>query len=186
MFFFIRKRRRAKPRESSIYYILAMLCMSAGMLIGYFNGGQSTLILNEGTKAAPILVFKYAFIKNSVMLFITYLNAFSLLGFPLNATGLAVNGYILTVSATQMLTLIKNGKFMFMLYNLPHMALVIIADIILSERVFRFSGNLFSSVVRNGFRGNFGKSVMHLTICLLLCLLLVFLAALYEGYIVKF
>ncbi len=160
-----------------------MLCLSTGMIIGYFNIGTDHAQLLPSNTADAFAVFQFSLIKNSVLLLITYLNAFSLLGFPLTATTLAVNGYFMMVSTSNILLATESEKFTFLLYNIPHIALVIIANILLSERVFYFSQSLFTFIIKNGFRGSFMQDALKLTGVLAIALLIVFISAFYEGYI---
>ena len=175
-------RHRNKKRINP-FYLISVIFISIGMIIGYFNLNiVDAIILPKSTQ--PFLVFKFSLIKNSVLLIFMFLNAFSVLGFPITSTILVLNGYLVTVSVANMyINALNTEKIVFLIYNFPHIALVVTANILLSESVYNFSQKLFLMISKNAYRSGLGLKFKELIIRFIICISIIVMAALYEAYI---
>ena len=175
--------RHRKQNRINPFYLISVVFISIGMIVGYFNLNiTDAIILPKSTQ--PFLVFKFSFIKNSVLLIFMFLNAFSILGFPITSSILVLNGYLVTVSVANMyINGLNTEKILFLICNFPHIALVVTANIVLSESVYNFSQKLFLMITKNAYRSGLGLKFKDLIIRFLICISIVVVAALYEAYV---
>lgn len=182
MFLFRKKRRKKLNDKNQIYYIISVLFITAGVISGYLNSGQD-VVLNFANRLSGESVFHFSFLKNLVFLILIFINAFSLLGIPVCASILILNGYMLAVSVNILYISATSNKLVFLLTNLPHLALSISANVLLAEIAFRFSKIMLTCVLRNGNRGIFNKTFKELTYKFMISVCFILMSALYEGYV---
>lgn len=152
------------------------------MILGFMNTNYSyvyTLPENSDT----IVVFKYGLLKNSIMLLIMFLNSFSVIGFPLTATSLVLNGYLLSVSVSTLYANNNENEMYFLMRNFPHIGLNIASNLLLAEAVFKFSQSIFSVTVKNRYRGNLGVEMKNLILRVVLCVTITVASSSYEAFI---
>lgn len=182
MFLFRKKRRKKINDKNQIYYIISVLFITAGAVSGYVNNGQD-VVLNFTDRLSGASVFHFSFIKNLVFLILIFINSFSLLGIPVCASILVLNGYMLAVSVNTLYISATSGKLVFLLTNLPHLAFSISANVLLAEVAFRFSKIMLSCVLRNGNRVTLNKVFKELTYKFVISVCFILLSAIYEGYV---
>lgn len=182
MFLFRKKRRRKINDKNQIYYIISVLFITAGIVSGYIHNGQD-LILKFSDSLSETSIFNFSFAKGLVFLILIFINSFSLLGIPACASVLILNGYMLAVSVNTLYISASSGKLLFLLSNLPHLALNISANVLLAEIAFRFSKILLVCVLKNGNRASLCKVFKEMTYKFLISVCFIFLSAMYEGYV---
>lgn len=182
MFLYRKKRRKKMNDKNQIYYIISVLFIAAGAISGYINSGQD-IVLNFANRLSGTSVFHFSFLKNLVFLILIFINSFSLLGIPVCASILVLNGYMLAVSVNILYISATSRKLVFLLTNLPHLALSISANVLLAEIAFRFSKTMLTCVLRNGNRATLNKAFKELTYKFVISICFILLSAMYEGYV---
>ncbi len=182
MFLFKRKHRKNRKKSNLIYYLFSISMICAGIIAGYSNVGQDVVhdtikILNN------VSLIKFSFIKNLIIISFIYLNSFSLVGIPVCSSVLILNGYMLVHALNSMYLSAENSKFIFVLTNLPYLTLHIFALILISSVAVEFSKNLFIYVVKSTNKHTINYEFKELTLKYFICVILVFVSALYEGYV---
>lgn len=182
MFLFKRKHRKKRRKSNFIYYLFSILMICSGVVAGYSNVGQDVVhdtivTLNSAS------VIKFSFIKSLVIITFIYLNSFSLVGIPVCSSVLILNGYMLISALNSMYSSAQNSKFIFILTNLPYLTMHIFALILISSAALDFSKNLFVYVIKSANKLTINNEFKELTFKYIISIILVFLSAMYEGYV---
>lgn len=153
------------------------------MLLGFLNTGiPSDIMVSDSNNSFAI--FKFSFFKNSIILSIIFINAFSFLGFPLTSTVLVADGYILSASLFYtFLNGTNTQKILYFIKNLPHISLNILAIILVSEAVFDTTYQLFLAFFKSNSRLYLNNKLKKMLVRYLIGLAIMFLSAIYEGYV---
>lgn len=181
---FIYKKRFHKKQNSvkSFYWIITTFCMGSGMIAGFFLPNHANDILYT-TNPQDSVLFSYSLLKNIFVVILLFLNAFSLVGFPLSAMLLFLAGFMISDASIYIYLFSDISHLSFIIRAMPHIIMQISMYFFLANKVFHYSADLFATIQLNRGKRIIRTDFFKLFLTFLFSVLLAFLSSAYETFI---
>ena len=169
-------------RNDSFLWIFSALFLSIGIVCAFFFP-KTVLQLESSSNVNESVLFRFALLKNNILLLLLFFNAFSLLGFPFTAMLLFCCGYIISNASIQLFFSQNISKFNFLLYAFPHIVMQFAMYFFLAKAVLLYTQKLFLFIQSKYGKRTLKTDTNRLFGVFVISLFISFLSAVYEAYI---